>query len=139
MTSRSIGWIVGLALGCVFALVGLVVVPEVSDQMLLGAYAIILIFVSAALASSARAGLVLAVFTILSETLIEMAYFVSVYGAHISLVPYAVGFILFVGRILLFPLAGAFGGYLGQEYFGETSKRRTGEKDQRRPRGRTAV
>lgn len=133
------GWIAGLALGCLFALVGLVVVPEVSDQMLLGAYAIVLMFVCAALVSSARAGLVLAALTILSETLTEVAYFVYVYGAHISLVPYAVGFILFVGRIPLFPLTGAFGGYLGQEYFGETSKRRTGEKEQRRPRGRTAV
>jgi len=118
----------GLAVGPLFALIGLLVIPDVSDQLLLAGYAIALMLIAAAVTLSTRAGLLLAVLTIITETLTELAYFVSVYGIDISLLPYAVGFVLFVGRIALFPLAGAFGGYLGREFFAEESKGKMGEK-----------
>lgn len=121
--------VAGLAVGPLLALIGLVVVPEVSDQLLLAGYAIALMLVAAAVTLSARAGLLLAVLTIVSETVTELAYFVSVPpGMDISLLPYAVGFALFVGRIPLFPIAGAFGGYLGGEFFAEESKTKMGKK-----------
>jgi len=127
----------GLAVGPPLALIGLLVIPDVSDQLLLAAYAIALMLIAAAVTLSTRAGLLLAVLTIITETLTELAYFVSVYGMDISLLPYAVGFVLFVGRIPLFPLAGAFGGYLGREFFAEESKRKMGAKARtRRARAR---
>jgi hypothetical protein len=129
------GSVVGVALGAILSLVGLVLLgTDVSDQLLLGAFTVVVFLVSASLATSAKRGLVLGVFAMIAQTVIDVIYFVSVYGADLGLVPYAAGFALFVGRIPLFPLAGAFGGYLGQEYFSEKSGKSAGRNWKRKPR-----
>jgi hypothetical protein len=131
MTSAA----VGVALGAILWLVGLVLLgTDVSDQLLLAAFTVVVFLVSASLATSAQRGLVLGVFAMIAQTLIDVVYFVSVYGADLGLVPYAAGLALFVGRIPLFPLAGAFGGYLGQEYFSEKSRKSAGRNWKRKPR-----
>jgi len=127
--------IVGFVLGALLALAGLMLLLGVSDQVLLIAYAIVLILVSASLTSSAREGLILGLSALIGQALVDLVYVVFVYQA-LLLLPYAVGFNLFVGMIPAFPLAGALGGYLGGAYFAESkSKRRLGEKS-RGPRGR---
>jgi hypothetical protein len=95
---------------------------QVPEQILLGGFAIVLTLASASLTSSARAGLMFALLALLGENVTDLVLFVFWYGADISLLPYAWGFIFFVGRILLFPLAGTLGGYLGQEYFTQHAK-----------------
>jgi hypothetical protein len=60
---------------------------------------------------------------LIGEVVAELVYFFSVYGMDVLLLPYMVGLSLFVGRIPLFILAGAFGGYVGREYFAEPKAR----------------
>ena len=139
MAPRSAGYvtspIVGFAVGGILSFVGLSLLgTDISDQVLLSAYTIVIFLVSASLATSAKRGLVLGVFAVIAQAVIEVIYFVSVYAADLQLVPYAAGFALFVGRIPLFPLAGAFGGYLGQQYFPEKSGKSAGRNWKRKPR-----
>ena len=127
--------VVGFALGAILSLVSLALLgTDVSDQMLLGAFTVVVFLVSASLTTSAKRGLVLGVFAVIAQAVIDVIYFVSVYAADLQLVPYAAGFALFVGRIPLFPLAGALGGYLGQEYFSEKSGKSAGRNWKRKPR-----
>jgi len=127
--------VIGFAVGAVLSLVGLVLLgTDISDQMLLSAYTIVVFLVSASLTASAKRGLVLGVFAVIAQAVIDVIYFVSVYSADLQLVPYAAGFALFIGRIPLFPLAGAFGGYLGQEYFSEKPRKSEGRNWKRKPR-----
>jgi hypothetical protein len=104
----------GLILGPLLALLAVWLAPEISDQILLIAYAVVVLLVSASLTSTAKEGLLLAALTVVGETLVELLYFVSVYGVDVSIVPWAAGFSLFVGRIVLFPVAGVLGGYMGR-------------------------
>jgi hypothetical protein len=139
MAPRSLAYItsavIGFGLGVLLSLVGVVLLgTDISDQMLLGAFTIVVFLVSASLAASAKRGLVLGVFAVIAQAVIDVIYFVSVYGADLQLVPYAAGFALFVGRVPLFPLAGALGGYLGQEYFSEKSGKSAARNWKRRPR-----
>jgi hypothetical protein len=126
----------GLVVGVLLSFVGLVLL-QVPDQVLLCGFAIVLILASASLTSSARIGLVFAVFALVSENVVDLIYFVLAYGADLSVLPYALGFILFVGRIPLFPLAGALGGYLGQEYFTQHVKGKSLREKSRKRQPRT--
>jgi hypothetical protein len=112
--------IAGSALGAVLSLLSILLldIPEVT---LLGAYALFLLLVSASLTSSPRAGALFGLFAVIGESVTDCAYFLS-YGTQVLLVPYAVGFILFAGRIPVFPLAGVIGGYLGREYVAEKTR-----------------
>jgi len=112
----------GLTLGVLLALVGLGIAPETPELALFGAYALVVLFVAASTVSSARAGAIVGALTIVGEVAVELAYFVSVYHVDISLVPYAAGLTLSLGRIPAYPLMGALGGYIGGEYFGRQSK-----------------
>jgi hypothetical protein len=112
----------GSALGVLLSLLSIVLLG-ISDVTLLGGYALLLLLLSASLTSSPRAGALLGLFAVIGESVTDFVYFLSGYGAQLSLVPYAVGFILFVGRIPVFPLLGAIGGYLGQQYFAEKDKK----------------
>jgi hypothetical protein len=93
-------------------------------EMLLGAYALILLLLSAYLTSSTREGALFGVFVVVGELVMDFIYSISVMGVQVLLVPYAVGLALFVGRIPVFPLMGAIGGYLGQRYFAEKTRPR---------------
>ena len=138
LTRRSVSLrvaVAGLVAGVLLTFTG-VMLPRVSDVILLCGFAIVLVLASSSLASSARAGFIFALFALLGENVADFVYFVFAYGADISLLPYALGFILFVGRIPLFPLAGALGGYLGQEFFAEPGKRK-GLREKSRKRSGT--
>jgi hypothetical protein len=128
----------GVALGILLALLYFTLLTDVPVTTVLGGYVIIVFFVSSALASSPTSGLILALSVLIGEIPTEFFYLCSTYGAvDVSILPYAVGIILFVARIPLFPVAGAFGGYVGREYFAEKArpvrrrrkvvKRKTGE------------
>jgi CHASE2 domain-containing sensor protein len=90
----------------------------------LGAYALLLLLFSAYLASSPREGTLLGLFAVIGELAMDFIYSILVAGVMIPLVPYAVGLTLFFGRIAVFPFMGSIGGYLGQQYFAEKTKRR---------------
>jgi hypothetical protein len=122
MNSKKV-WIEGCALGVLLSLLS-VVLLDISDVTLLGAYTLVLLLVSASLTSSQRDGAFFGLFAVIAESVTDFVYYLFGYGVQASLVPYAVGFILFVGRIPLFPLMGAIGGYLGQRYFAEKTKPR---------------
>lgn len=130
--------VAGVVLGGLLSAVSLLLLPELSDQTILVAYVVVVLFVSAALLSSVGSGLLLGIFTMIAETVIELVYFVSGYSTGVPLniadLPFAVGFTLFVGRILLFPISGAIGGYLGKELFAEkrSKGKRLGEKTRKR-------
>jgi hypothetical protein len=130
--------VAGVVLGGLLSAVSLLLLPELSDQTILVAYAVVVLFVSAALLSSVGSGLLLGLFTIIAETVIELVYFVSGYSTGVPLniadLPFAVGLTLFVGRILLFPVSGAIGGYLGRELFAKKKSKgkRLGEKTRKR-------
>jgi len=114
----------GCALGVLLSLLSIWLLG-IPAETLLGAYALLLLLLSAYLTSSPRAGALLGLFTVIGESVIDFYYFVSVHGVQLlPLVPYAVGFVLFVGRIPVFPLWGAIGGYLGHRYFAEDAKPR---------------
>ena len=112
----------GSALGVLLSLLSIWL--PIPAEMLLAAYALLLLLLSAYLASSPREGALLGLFAVVSEFVIDFVYWVFVQGLQVLLVPYAVGFILFAGRIPVFPLMGAIGGYLGQQYFAENTKPR---------------
>ena len=128
MNSRKT-WIEGCALGVLLSLLS-VVLLDISDVTLLGAFTLILLLVSAALTSSERVGAFFGLFAVIGESATDFIYFVFGYGLAAPIVPYAVGFALFVGKIPLFPLMGAIGGYLGRQYFAEKSKPRLRATDQ---------
>ena len=128
MNSKKV-WIEGCALGVLLSLLS-VVLLDISDVTLLGAYTLVLLLVSASLTSSQRDGAFFGLFAVIGESVTDFIYFVFGYGLQALLVPYAVGFILFVGRIPVFPLVGAIGGYLGRQYFAEKSKPRFRATDQ---------
>jgi hypothetical protein len=113
----------GCALGVLLSLLSIWLLG-IPAETLLGAYGLLLLLLSAYLASSPGAGALVGVFAVIGESVTDFAYFVFFQNAMASLVPYAVGFVLFIGRIPIFPLLGAFGGYLGREYFAEDTKRR---------------
>jgi uncharacterized membrane protein YgdD (TMEM256/DUF423 family) len=113
----------GLTVGVLLSLVALLLVPDLPEVTVLGAYAIVVFLVSASLTSSPKRGLFLGLFTALGQTITELIYFISVYAADVTILPFAVGIILFVGRIVLFPLTGGLGGYVGREYSSEKPKR----------------
>ena len=121
MNSKKV-WIEGCALGVLLSLLS-VVLLDISDVMLLGAFTLILLLVSAALTSSERDGAFFGLFAVIGESVTDLIYFVFGYGLQALIVPYAVGFVLFVGRIPVFPLVGAIGGYLGRQYFAEKTSR----------------
>ena len=73
---------------------------------------------------------VLGLFAVIGESVTDFIYFLFGYGLQALVVPYAVGFVLFVGRIPVFPLVGAIGGYLGRQYFAEKTKPRLRATDQ---------
>jgi asparagine N-glycosylation enzyme membrane subunit Stt3 len=113
----------GSALGVLLSLLSIWLLG-IPAQTVLGAYALLLLLLSAYLTSSPRAGALVGLFAVIGESVTDFAYFVLTQNAQVSLVPYAVGFILFAGRIPVFPLFGAMGGYLGREYFAEDIKPR---------------
>jgi hypothetical protein len=124
----------GLTVGVLLSVFALLLLPELSETIVLGAYAIVVFLVSASLTSSPKGGVVLGLFTVLGQTIAELVYFISVYAASVTILPFAVGLTLFVGRIVLFPLTGSLGGYLGQEYFSEKPKRESRKVGKKRPR-----
>jgi len=137
MPARPVVFVValieGLAVGVLISILDLVVLREVSDQLvLLCGYAVVVLLVSASLTSSAKAGFLLAVFTVIGATVIGLIY----YGGDLLLAPYAVGFYLFVGRIPLFPIAGALGGYLGKRYFTKEAEGKGKREKSRKRRNR---
>ena len=113
----------GSALGVLLSLLSIWLLG-IPAETVLGAYALLLLLLSAYLTSSPRAGALVGLFAVIGESVIDFAFFVFAQNAQVSLVPYAVGFILFAGRIPVFPLFGAMGGYLGREYFAEDTKPR---------------
>jgi hypothetical protein len=128
MNSKRV-WIEGCALGVLLSLLS-VVLLSISDATLLGAYAFIVLLVSTSRSSSERDGLFLGLFVVIGESATDLIYFL--YGGlQPLLVPYAVGFVLFVGRIPVFPLVAAIGGYLGRQYFAERTKPRSRPTDRR--------
>ena len=137
MNSKKV-WIEGCALGVLLSLLS-VVLLNISDVTLLGAYTLVLLLVSASLTSSQRDGAFFGLFAVIGESVTDFIYFIFGYGVQALLVPYAVGFILFVGRIPVFPLVGAIGGYLGQRYFAEKTKPRVRPADRASPGRKTKV
>jgi hypothetical protein len=126
MNSKRV-WIEGCALGVLLSLLS-VVLLNISDVTLLGAYALIVLLVSASRTSSERAGLFFGLFVVIGESATDFIYFL--YGGlQPLLIPYAVGFVLFVGRIPVFLLLAAIGGYLGRQYFPEKTRLRSRPPD----------
>jgi hypothetical protein len=121
--------IVGCAVGALLSLLSILLL-EVSDVTLLGAYALLMLLLSAALTSSERAGAYFGLFAFIGECVTDFAYFL-MGGVQMLLVPYAVGLILFVGRIPVFPLLGAIGGYFGRQYFTGKTKPRSRAADRK--------
>jgi hypothetical protein len=127
----------GVALGILLALVDLMLLTNAPETTVLGGYVVIVFLVSLALTSSPMSGLTLGLSTIVGEIPTEFFYLRSAFGGlDLAVLPYAVGMILFVARIPLFLVAGAFGGYVGGEYFAEPKVRavRTRRKVVRRKR-----
>jgi hypothetical protein len=122
MNSKKV-WIEGCALGVLLSLLS-VALLSISDTTLFGAYTLVLLLVSTSLTSSQRDGAFFGLFAVIGESVTDFVYYLFGYGVQALLVPYAVGFFLFVGRIPVFPLVGAIGGYLGERYFAEKTKPR---------------
>jgi hypothetical protein len=125
----------GLTVGVLLSLIAVLLLPELAQVTVLGAYAIVVFLVSASLTSSTKAGVTLGLFTLVGQTITELIYFISVYAVDVTILPFAVGVTLFVGRIVLFPLTGGLGGYLGGEYSSEKLKRESRRIGKKRPRG----
>lgn len=119
--NSKLAWIEGCALGILLSVLSIVLL-DISDAILLGAFALVLLLVSASLASSQRDGAFFGLFAVIGESVTDFICFVFGYGLQASLVPYAAGFVLFVGKIPVFPLVGAIGGYLGRQYIAEKGK-----------------
>jgi hypothetical protein len=132
----------GSAVGVLLSLLSIWLLG-IPAETLLAAYALLLLLFSGYLTSYPREGALLGLFAVIGESVIDFIYFVSVKGLLVSLLPYGVGFILFVGRIPFFPLFGAIGAYLGREYFADKTelrlrarKRRPATRKTRGERGR---
>jgi hypothetical protein len=127
VANRSMGWwkasLEGSAVGLLLSLLSIWLLG-VPPETLLAGYALLLLLFSAYLTSYPREGALLGLFAVIGESVIDFVYFVSVKGLLAPLLPYAVGSILFFGRIPFFPLFGAIGGYLGREYFTDKSELR---------------
>jgi hypothetical protein len=121
----------GFSVGVMLGLVAILPAAEVSEQMLLAAYGVVVILISAALASTWKAGFMFGLFAIAGESVAESLYFVLALGTDLLLVPFAAGFAFFLGRIPVFLLAGAVGGYLGGEYFADKSGKKRVKKKRR--------
>jgi hypothetical protein len=113
----------GCALGVLLSLLSIWLLG-IPAETLLGAYGLLLLLLSAYLTSSPRAGALVGLFAVIGESVTDFTYFVFFQNTMASLVPYAAGFILFAGRIPVFPLLGAIGGYMGHQYFAEEAKPR---------------
>ena len=113
----------GFILGVLLSLLSTWLLGVPADT-LLGAYALLVFLFSAYLTSSLSEGGLLGLFAVIGEVVTDFIYSVFVARVLVSLVPYAVGLTLFIGRIGVFPLMGAMGGYLGQQYFAEKKKPR---------------
>lgn len=120
----------GSAIGVLLSVLSIVLL-NISALTLLGAYALLLLLLSMYLTSSPRAGALLGLFAVIGESVTDLAYFVLAQGLPASLVPYAAGLILFVGRIPVFPLLGAIGGHLGREYFADSARPRSQVRNRR--------
>ena len=122
MNSKK-AWIEGCALGVLLSLLSIVLL-DISDMMLLGAFTLLSCSSQQLSHPRQRDGALFGLFAVIGESVTDFIYFIFGYGLEASIVPYAVGFVLFVGRIPVFPLVGAIGGYLGRQYFAEKTKPR---------------
>jgi hypothetical protein len=138
MNSKKV-WVEGCGLGVLLSFLSIILL-NISDVTLLGAYALIVLLVSASLLSSERDGVYFGIFAVIAESVTDLVYYFFGYGLQALGVPYAVGLFLFLGKIPVLPLMAVIGGYLGRQYFAEKAKprlraksraitaRKTGEK-----------
>jgi hypothetical protein len=119
---------IGLILGLVFGGVQVSVPAGFSQEMLVVAYAMILILVTMALLSSIRYGLFAGLAAMICLSATEFFYDSFVYGTAIAagIFPYSA---LFLPRIVVLPVSGVFGALMGGEVISPRSrKKRTAGK-----------
>jgi len=106
---------IGIVLGIIFALVQVSSSQRLSDEVLVIAYAAVLVLVTMAFLPSMRWGLVSGVVAVVCEPMGEFVYYSLVYGTGIAagMVPYSA---LFLPRIVVLPLSGMLGGAIAAEY-----------------------
>jgi len=106
-------FILGAIIGAILLAVEVLAPPRVSDELLIGAYAAILVLISAPFLRSTISGLVCGIVALITQTAGVVAYYGSTYGLVLAggVVVYS---ILFIYKLFAFPLAGALAGYLSR-------------------------
>jgi len=131
---KAIG--IGIVLGILFGLVQVSSSPSLSEGLLAGAYAVILVLVILVFLPSTKWGLVAGLVAAVCEPAAEFAYYSFLYGTGIAvgLVPYSA---LFLPRLVILPLSGLLAGAIASEFKGKSEiaqKKGDGKKAERRHR-----
>ena len=123
--------VIGIALGIIFALVQVWSSHRLSDEVLLVAYAAVLVLVTATFVPSIKWGLASGLVAVVCEPVGQLFYYSTVYGTAIAsgLLPYA----FYVPRFVVLPLSGMLGGAIAEEL---QPKRKAAEKRGRRKESR---
>ena len=128
---KAIG--IGIVLGIVFALVQVSSSQSISEELLAGAYAVILVLVTIVFLPSAKWGLVAGLVAVVCEPVAEFAYCSFLYGTGIAggLLLYSV---LFLPRLVILPLSGLLGGAVAAEFKpkSEIAQKKGGRKESRK-------
>ena len=128
---KAIG--IGIVLGIVFALVQVSSSRSLSDGLLAGAYAVILVLVTLVFLPSTKWGLVAGLVAAACEPAAEFAYYYFLYGTGIAfgLVSYSA---LFLPRLVILPLSGLLAGAIAAEFNrkSEIAQKKGGRKESRK-------
>jgi len=110
---KAIG--IGIMLGVVFALVQVSSSRSLSEGLLAGAYAVILVLVTVVFLPSTNWGLVAGVVAAVCEPVAEFVYYTFLFGTGIAvgLLPYSV---LYLPRLVILPLSGLLAGAIAAEF-----------------------
>lgn len=131
MTSYSTGTkaiCIGIVLGIVFALVQVSSSERLSAELLVMAYAIVLVLTTIVFVPSTRWGLVTGLVAAICEPIGEFVYYSIFYGTSIAagMLPYSA---MYLPRLVVLPLSGLLGGAIAAEFNPNPERaRREGKK-----------
>ena len=128
---KAIG--IGIVLGIVFALVQVSSSRSLSEGLLAGAYAVILVLVTVVFLPSTKWGLVAGLVAAVCEPVAEFVYYSFLFGTGIAvgLLPYSA---LFLPRLVILPLSGLLAGAIAAEFKrkSEIAQKKGGRKESRK-------
>lgn len=106
--------IVGAIIGIILAVLEVLAPASIPDVLLVVAYAVILILISAPFLHSALSGLICGIITLIAQVGAQFAYYGWIFGAGLAGVALT-STPLFIYKLFALPTAGALAGYLSKK------------------------